>query len=63
MPELETTVTEKEMARIKAVADRMGMTVDELVTHAANAELRLRYLLPKLAGQLLQLPMRTKEGA
>lgn len=61
--EVEVTVSESEMSRIKAVAEQMGMSVDELATHAANAELRRRYVLQKKEGRVLALPVRKKAGA
>lgn len=60
MSELQSTFTEIEMVAIRSAADEAGMTVDEFVAHAASAELRRRYVLPKKEGQLLQLPPRGK---
>lgn len=62
MPEVQTMLSDQEMARVRAAAEQAGMTVEEFVTHAANAELRRRYVIPKKDGQLLHLPVRSPES-
>lgn len=63
MPEVQTMLTDHEMARVRAAAEKAGMPIDEFITHAANAELQRRYVLPRKAGQLLQLAPAKGEGA
>ena len=63
VPDVHTDLTDQEMARVKAAAERAGMTVEDFVTHAASTELKRQYLLPRQPGLLLALPVRTREGA
>ena len=53
MPDIHISLSEKEMARVRAAAESAGMTVDEFVTKAATVELHARYVLPKKAGVIL----------
>ena len=62
MHEIETELSDAEMARVRLAAERAGMTVDDYVTHAASAELRKRYVSPSTGGVVVALRQALKRG-
>lgn len=53
---IETQLSDEEMARVRAAAERAGLSVEDYVSMAASAELRRRYVLPSSRGVVVTLP-------
>jgi len=49
------------MARVRAMADRLGVSVDEAATLAIEAGVNAKYVLPKSEGRVLAFGRR-REG-
>lgn len=62
MREIESKLSDEEMARVTAEAKRLGMEVDEYVTLAASSELRRRFATPSSGGQVVPLRGPKREG-
>lgn len=61
MHEIKTDLSGADLERAEAIAESLGMSLSELVSLAASAELHRRYVRPKREGRVLAFGRR-REG-